>query len=142
MSVKADARKWLCVVTSHIKCCVYSLKNNEVSFDPLLYCVVLNVNVPRSRCRFTSVCHSCSSVVIFIQDCCCFLRYLEVPHDASYVKTHSPGNCCFRILRFCRRKCDCGQELALPATGPPASWKQTLPVERLVRRQSPHEESI
>ena len=71
-------------VVRNVNQCVDAVQEDEVAFDPVAESEVFDIYVTCPWCWFLCVAHCGAAVVILIRDCGSFLRYIEVPKNASY----------------------------------------------------------
>ncbi len=63
--------------------CINSFETDEIAFHPFAKCKIFNIYVTSEGCGFLSIPHCGAAVVIFIGNCCHFLRNIEVSEDAA-----------------------------------------------------------
>jgi hypothetical protein len=75
-------------MVGHIDRSINAIKEEEVAFNPFAECKVFDINVTCSRGGFLRVSHVGATIVIFVEECSCFLGYIEVPEYASNKEDH------------------------------------------------------
>ena len=68
--------------------CVDTLQMEEVPFNPFTQGEVFDVNVPSPRGWFLGIAHGGASIVIFVEDCGCFLWNIQIPKNTSDEEYH------------------------------------------------------
>ncbi len=58
------------------------IKEEEFAFNPFAECKVFDVNVTCPRGGFLRVSHGGATIVIFVEECSCFLGYTKAPEYA------------------------------------------------------------
>ena len=84
MPMKKGSRQDFGEVVRNVNRCVDAVQEDEVAFDPVAESEVFDIYVTCPWCWFLCVSHCGAAVVIFIRYCGSFLRYIEVPKNASY----------------------------------------------------------
>jgi hypothetical protein len=89
-------------MVGHIDRSIDAIEEEEVGFNPFTACKVFDVNVTCSRGGFLRVFHSGATVVIFVEECSCFLGYIKVPEYASNKEDHFASVAGGHKFGFCR----------------------------------------
>jgi hypothetical protein len=62
---------------------------DEITLHPFAKCKIFNIYVTSAGCGFLSIPHCSAANIIFIGNCCRFLRDIEVPEDAADKEQHA-----------------------------------------------------
>ncbi len=91
MSVKKCGLEGFGEVVRHIDGGMDLVKYHQVAFHPVAKGEVFDIDVLGPGGGFLCVAHGGAAVVVFIQECCGFLGYVEVPKNAADVENRFAG---------------------------------------------------
>jgi hypothetical protein len=76
-------------VVGYVDQCVDLFETDEIAFHPFAKCKIFNIDMTSRGCGLFSIPHCSAPVVIFIGNCCHFLRNIEVPENAADKVRHA-----------------------------------------------------
>ena len=84
----------------HIDGGIDSVEYHQVAFHPVAK-GVFDIDVLGPGGGFLCVAHGGAAVVVFIQESCGFLGYVEVPENAADIENHFAGITCSHEFGLC-----------------------------------------
>jgi hypothetical protein len=88
MAVKEYGGQGFCQVISHVNRSIDAIKKEEVALDSLAESKIFDIDMARSRHGFLRISHCGAAVIIFVEECCCFLWDVKIPEYAPNKKNH------------------------------------------------------
>jgi hypothetical protein len=83
MTIEQRPVKYFCKVICHVDGSVDSLKNHEITFNPVSKGEILDMHMSSSSCWFLCVGHGGTSIIVFISDGGCLLWYAQIIHNRT-----------------------------------------------------------
>ncbi len=122
----------LCQVIGHVNRSIDAIKKEEVALDPFTESKIFDIDMARSRRGFLHISHCGAAVIIFIEECRCFLWDVKIPEYAPNKRIIFPVSHAAINSASVEDPATVGWNLHLYAMVPPVSRTHTPPKERHV----------